>query len=135
MMSGVAMRSAGTYPHSGAGYLLLGGANSSSGYAYQEITIPKRSSPNLSFWLNVTSSDMSATPKDKLFIEVCNRSGKVIRTLATFSHLDHSAPGDYRLQGDYNLAAFAVKTVRIQFRTITDSSSVTSFRIDDVSAR
>jgi Viral BACON domain len=135
VLSGVAMRSTGAFPYGGTGYLLLGGANRSSGSAYQLARIPAGSSLNLTFLLNVTSAETAATANDKLFVEVCDRSGRLLATLATFSNLDRSVPGGYLPRGTYSLASFAGKTVRIQFRTTTDPSSVTHFRIDDVSVR
>jgi hypothetical protein len=135
VLSGVAMRSTGAFPSSGAGYLLLGGANSSRGYAYQPVTIPAGSSLNLVFSLNVTSSDTAAAANDTLFIEVCDESGELLETPATFSNLDRTIPGGYLLRGSYSLTSFAGQTVRIQFRTVTDPSSVTTFRIDDISVR
>jgi Subtilase family/Viral BACON domain len=135
VFSGVVMRSTGGHAHSGASYLLLGGANSSSGSAYQQINLPRGISPKLTFWLNVTSSETGMAPKDRLSIEVCSRSGKVLKTLATFSNLNRSEEGSYLLAGSYSLAKFAGQSVRIQFRTTTNSSATTSFRIDDVSVK
>jgi hypothetical protein len=135
VFSGVAMRSTGGRAHSGLGYLLLGGANSSSGSVYQQIDLPRGTSPKLTFWLNVTSTETAMAPNDRLSIEVCNRSGKVLKTLATFSNLNRSEEGNYVLAGSYSLARFAGQSVRIQFRTTTNSSSITSFRVDDVSVK
>ena len=134
VFSGVAMRSTGGQSHSGAAYLLMGGANSSSGEAYQQINLPRGSSPKLTFWLNVTSSETAMTPNDRLFIEVCDRSGKTLKTLAVFSNLDRSEPGGYTMRGGYSLAQFTGRPVLIRFRTTTDAASVTTFRIDSVSA-
>jgi subtilase family protein/BACON domain-containing protein len=135
VLSGVAMRSTGAFPFSGAGYVILGGANGSTGYAYQQVTIPAGSSLDLVFSLNVTSSETAATARDRLFVEVCDGAGSVLATLATFSNLDSSIPGGYLLRESHSLTRFAGNTVRIQFRTVTDPSSVTSFRVDDVSVR
>jgi Subtilase family/Viral BACON domain len=133
--SGVVMRSIGGYSHSGTGYLLLGGANDSVGRAYQQVKLTRSSSPTLSFWLDVTSNDTAATANDELYVEIRDARGRLLKTLARFSNLDRSEPGHYTLRGDYRLAEFSGCTVRIQFRTKTDSSSVTNFRIDDVSLR
>jgi subtilase family protein/BACON domain-containing protein len=131
--SGVAMRSTGGQSHGGAAYLLMGGANSSSGEAYQQINLPRGSSPKLTFWLNVTSSETAMTPNDKLVVEVCDRSGKMLKTLAVFSILDRSELGGYTMRGGYSLAQFTGRPVLIRFRTTTDAASVTTFRIDMVS--
>jgi hypothetical protein len=67
---------------------------------------------------------------------VRSTSGTLLATLATFSNLNRSsAAGVYTLRGGYSLASFAGQTVRIQFRGTTDSSLITSFRVDDVSVR
>jgi subtilase family protein/BACON domain-containing protein len=135
VFSGVAMRSTGGSAHSGTGYLLLGGADSSSGAASQQINLPRGSSPKLSFWLNVSSSETAMTTNDRLFIEVCDKSGKTLKTLAAFSNLNRSGPGEYTMRGGYSLAQFTGRPVRIQFRTTTDAASVTAFRIDSVSVK
>ncbi len=135
VFSGAAMRSTGGQSHSGAAYLLMGGANSSSGEAHQQVNLPRGSSPKLTFWLNVLSNETTMTPNDRLFIEVCNRSGKTLKTLATFSNLNRSEPGQYTMLGGYSLAQFTGRHVLIRFRTTTDAASVTTFRIDDVSVK
>jgi hypothetical protein len=134
LFSGVAMRSTGGQSHGGVAYLLLGGANSSSGEAYQRINLPRRSSPKLTFQLNVTTDETATTPKDKLFVEVCDSSGDTLKTLAVFSNLDRSEPGQYTMRGGYSLAQFTGRPVLIRFRTTTDAASLTKFRIDAVSA-
>ena len=136
ILSGVAQRSTAIYPHTGFGYLLMEAANSSSGSAYQQLTLPRSVSPNLSFWLNVSSDETTTTAQnDKLFVEVCNTSGRVLKTLATFSNLNKTVSGLFTQQGNYSLAGFAGQTMRVQFRTTTNSSLLTTFRIDDVSVK
>lgn len=136
VLSGQASRSTGAFPHSGTGYLILAGVNNASGAAYQQITIPTGSSPNLSFWLNVTSSETTTTTQfDRFFVEVRSTSGTLLATLATFSNLNKGTTGVYVLRGPYNLSAWAGQTVRIQFRATTDFSLITTFRVDDVSAQ
>ncbi|MBP6820070.1 MAG: S8 family serine peptidase [Acidobacteria bacterium] len=136
-LTGGAAWSTGGNAHLGTGYLILGGANSTSRTAYQQITIPSGTSPSLNFWLNVTSSETTTTTQfDRLFVEVRNTSGTLLATLATFSNLNKvSSANSYTLRGAYGLSAFAGQTVRIQFRGTTDSSLITSFRIDDVSVQ
>lgn len=132
-----ATRSTDGNARTGTGYLKEGGANSVTHTAYQQITIPTGTSPSMSFYLNVTSSETTTTTQfDRLFVEVRNTSGTLLTTLATFSNLNKVAASNaYTLRGAYNLSAFAGQTVRIQFRTTTDSSLVTTFRIDDVSVQ
>jgi subtilisin family serine protease len=129
--------STGGNQHSGTGYLILGGVNNGSGMAFQQITIPSGTSPSLNFWLNVTSAETTTTTQfDRFFVEVRNTSGTLLATLATFSNLNKvAATNAYTLRGPFNLASFAGQTVRIQFRGTTDSSLITSFRVDDVSVK
>jgi hypothetical protein len=134
IFSGVAMRSTGGQSHSGSAYLLMGGANSSSGEAYQRINLPRGSSPKLTFQVNATSNETGPMPKDKLFIEICDLSGRTLKTLAVFSNLDRSEPGVYTTRGGYSLAQYTGRPALLRFRTTTDVASVTTFRIDSVSA-
>jgi hypothetical protein len=135
-LTGNAQRSTGAFPHSGTGYLILAGVNFANGTARQTVSIPSGSSPGLSFWLNVTSSETTTTTQfDRLFVEVRSTSGALLATLATFSNLNKGTAGAYVLRGPFGLSGFAGQTVRIQFRATTDFSLVTTFRIDDVSAQ
>ncbi|MDQ1592640.1 MAG: hypothetical protein QOG71_3267 [Pyrinomonadaceae bacterium] len=136
VVSGQVTRSTGAYPHGGTAYMILGAVNSTSGTLYQQVTIPSGSSPNLNFWLNVTTSEAAgANVFDRLFIEVRNTSGTLLATLATFSNQNSGTAGVYVLRGSYNLGAYAGQTVRVQFRSTQDSSLPTSFRVDDVSVQ
>ena len=124
----------GSFPHSGTGYVILGGVNNAAAAAFQQITIPAGSTAGLTFWLNVTSDETTTTTQfDKLFVEVRNTSGTLLSTLATFSNLSKGTAGVYSQKGSFSLASFAGQTVRIQFRATTDSSLQTTFRVDDVS--
>ncbi len=128
--------STGAYPHSGTGYSILGGVNNANHSEYQTITIPAGCSPNLTFWLNVTSTETTTTIKyDNVYAEVRNTSGALLGTLAQFSNLDKGTAGVYVQRGPYSLASWAGQTVRIHFRGTTDVSLITSFRVDDVSAQ
>lgn len=122
----------GNYPHGGTGYIYFGVNNSVSGQAYQTVTIPGTAAGTGSFWLNVTSSETTTSVQyDKLFVEVRNTSGTLLATLATYSNLNKASAGVYTLRS-LNLSAYRGQTVRLQFRTTTDSSLVTTFRVDDV---
>ncbi len=126
----------GSFPRTGTGYIFLGNTNSGSGAAYQQITIPTGATRNLRFWLNVVSAETTTTTQfDRLFIEVRSTGGTLLSTLATFSNLNKAAAGAYTQRGPYSLASFAGQTVRIQFRSTTDFSLITTFRIDDASVQ
>jgi Zn-dependent metalloprotease len=130
VISGSTVRSTGSFPHSGAAYMILGVSNSSTSTLYQTVTVP--SGGNLNFWLNITTSEAPGTIFDRLFIEVRNTSGTLLATLATFSNVNSGTAGVYVLRGPYSLNAFAGQTVRIQFRATNDITLPTSFRVDDV---
>ena len=121
---------AGSYPHGGTGYIYFGVNNSVSGQSYQQVSIPTTATGTLSFWLNVTSSETGTTAYDNLYVEVRNTSGTLLSTLATYSNVNKGTAGVYT-QKSFNLAAYKGQTVRIQFRSTTDSSVTTTFRVDD----
>ncbi len=125
----------GNYPHGGTGYIYFGVNNSVSGQSYQQITIPSTATGTLSFWLNVTSSETTTTTQyDKLFVEIRNTSGSLLKTVATYSNLNKGTAGSYS-QKSFDVSAYKGQTVRVQFRSTTDSSVTTTFRVDDVSLK
>lgn len=124
----------GNYPRGGTGYIYFGVNNSVSGQSYQTVSIPSNATGNLSFWLNVTSSETGSTAYDRLFVEVRNTSGTLLSTLATYSNVNKTTAGTYS-QKSFNLAAYRGQTIRLQFRSTTDSSITTTFRVDDVSLK
>ncbi len=135
-ISGQVSRSTGSYPHSGLAYMILNGVNSTTGTLYQQVTIPAGTSPNLNFWLNISTNEAAgAAVYDQVFVEVRSTTGTLLGTLATFSNQNSAAAGAYVLRGPYNLGGFAGQTVRIQFRGTNDSTLPSSFRVDDVSVR
>jgi len=125
----------GSYPHGGTGYIYFGVNNSVSGQSYQQISIPTTATGTLTFWLNVTSSETTTTTQyDKLFVEIRNTSGSLLKTVATYSNLNKGTAGVYS-QKSFDVSAYKGQTVRVQFRSTTDSSETTTFRVDDVSLR
>lgn len=123
----------GNYPHGGTGYIYFGVNNSVSGQSYQTVTVPTTATGTLTFWLNATTSETTTTTQyDKLFVEVRNTSGTLLATLATYSNLNSAAAGVYS-QKSLNMAAYKGQTVRVQFRSTTDVSLPTTFRVDDAS--
>jgi Zn-dependent metalloprotease len=133
--TGAAYINSGNFPQAGTGYIYFGSANNAAGQIYQQITIPASTSPTLSFQLGITTSETTATTQyDKLFVEVRNSAGTLLATLATYSNLDKTNLGTY-VPKTMSLAAYAGQTVRIQLRTTTDSSAITTFRVDSASVR
>ena len=134
ILSGQAVRSTGAFPHSGVAYTIINGVNSSSGTLYQTVTVPLNGCTNLSFWLNITTSEACCTPYDYMYAEVRNTSGGLLGTLGTWNN-SHSGPIGVYTQRSASLAAWRGQTVRVHFRATTDVTLPTSFRIDDVSLR
>jgi subtilisin family serine protease len=133
-ISGAARLSTGGVEHTGVGYAYLGKANGVAGTLSQQLAIPAGTNPQLSFWLNVTSDEAATgAADDRMFVEVLSTSGTRLATLATYSNVDNSAPGVYRLASGFRLGTYAGQTIRLQFRAATDAADITAFRIDDVS--
>ena len=128
---GNAYWSAGGNQHSGSGYSVLGFYNNANGTEYQTVTIPASHPANLTFWLQITTSESLSTAFDFFFAEVRSTSGALLGTLATYSNRDASAYS----QKSFSLAAWRGQTVRVQFRATTDGSLTSAFRVDDVSLR
>jgi Zn-dependent metalloprotease len=124
----------GSYPHGGTGYIYFGVNNSVSGQSYQQVTIPSTATGTLTFWLNVTSSETGTTAYDNLYVEVRNTAGTLLSTLATYSNANKGTAGVYS-QKSFSLAAYKGQTVRVQFRSTTDASVTTTFRVEDVSLK
>jgi hypothetical protein len=131
VLSGNAYWSNGGNQHSGTGYSVLGFYNNANGTEYQTVTIPAGHPANLTFWLNITTSESLSTAYDFFFAEVRSTSGALLGTLATYSNRDAGAYS----QKSFSLAAWRGQTVRVQFRATTDVSLTTAFRVDDVSLR
>ena len=126
--------STGAYPHAGTGYNVLGTYDFAAGTTYQTVSIPAGHPANLTFWLNVTSSEGPGTAYDFLRVEVRSTGGTLLATLGTFSNLNETTIGSYT-QRSFSLASWRGQTVRVQFRATTDSTLPTSFRVDTVSLR
>lgn len=127
----------GAYPHGGTGYVNTGNTNNTTGIVYQQFAIPSTATTaNLTFWLNVSSTETSTTTAyDKLYVEVYNSSGTLLTTLATYSNLNKSADGVYFQKSGFSLLSYKGQTIRIRFRGVNGSVSPTIFRIDDVSVK
>lgn len=126
----------GAYPHSGDGYLVLGGSDSANDAVYQQLTLPafSASETRLTFWFSVDSAELiSRQRSDLLIAEVRSSTGALLRTLATYSDLDRApSTGVYQQSASFNLSQYRGQTLRIQFRASTDASRKTTFRLDDV---
>ena len=128
-LAGDAYWSAGGNQQAGTGYTVLGFYNNASGNEYQTVTIPAGHPANLTFWLNITTSESLTTAYDFFYVEVRSTSGALLGTLGTFSNRNAGAYA----QRAFSLASWRGQTVRVQFRATTDGSLTTAFRVDTVS--
>ena len=97
---------------------------------YQQVAIPSTiTTATLSFWLHIdTAETTTTTVYDTLKVQVRNSSGTVLTTLATYSNLN--ANTGYA-QKTFDLSAYKGQTVQIYLIGVEDSSSQTSFVVDD----
>ncbi len=118
-------------PHTGSLGVWEGGYNNATESIYQTVTIPSNAtSADLSFWWYMTSSEGTGTAYDYMYAEVRNTSGTLLGTLQTLSN--KSTRNSWVQSSGLSLLAWKGQTVRVQFRTTTNSSLQTSFYIDDV---
>ncbi len=97
----------------------------------QSVSIPSNAtSAMLSFALHIDTDETKPTVYDRLVVTVRNRTGAVLRTLATWSNLD--AADGYKVRS-YDLAALKGQTVTLSFAMREDRSKQTSFVLDKVS--
>ena len=123
----------GEVAHAGSWFLWLDGYGSAhTDTASQKVSIPSgKTTVNLSYYLHVdTNETTTAYAYDKLTVQVYNSAGTLLKTLATYSNLNHAS--GYALHTN-SLAAYAGQTVTIKFTGKEDSSLQTSFVLDDVS--
>ncbi len=128
----------GTYPHTGKNYARLGAYNNETDTLTQTITVPAgATSAPLTFWVNITTQETSATKYDFLYVEVHNSSGTLLATPLTLSNTDSESDGNvsgkYFQPATIDLSQYAGETIEIVFHATTDYEKTTTFLIDDVS--
>lgn len=132
MSSGVLCTSScGESPNSGSYYAYLDGYGSShTDTVSQTVTIPSgKTSATLSYYLHIdTAENPSGSAYDHLYVRVYNTSGRLLKTLATYSNLN--ANTGYA-QHSNSMSAYIGQTVVVKFTGTEDSSLQTSFLIDD----
>jgi lysyl endopeptidase len=108
----------------------LGGGNNLVETLFQEFTVPS-SQARLQFWYRIDSAETSQGTFDTMQVELADTSSTSTVTIDEFSNL--MAPSGWVLSPAYDISAYAGRRMRLQFKSATDSSLQTSFRIDDVS--
>ena len=132
--SGVINNTASEPAHTGSYKAWLDGYGSAhTDYVRQSITIPATATKaTLDFFMHIdTAETTTSTVYDTLSVQVITSAGKYV-TLATWSNLN-AATG--YVEHTVDLSAYIGQTVQINFYGVEDSSSQTSFVIDDVSVK
>lgn len=84
----------------------------------------------MSLWLNIATDETTTTSAyDKLYVQIRNQNGTVLKTLATYSNLDQTA--DY-IQKTFDVSAYKGQTVEVYFKMMEDNGKATSFGLDDI---
>jgi PKD repeat protein len=96
----------------------------------QAVTLPTGCSTyTLSFWMHIDTAETTTTSKyDTLSLQLLSSSGTVLKTLYTYSNLNHNTG---YTQHTFNLAAYAGQSVKLEFTGKEDYELQTSFVIDD----
>ena len=108
----------------------MGGAVNAADQIYQEVTIPAAvSSPQLSYWRLIRTSDSTQTAYDEMRCAIWDTTGDVLAFCGQFSNVDQSQ--DW-IHATYDMSAFRGRTVHIGFKAFNDGQYDTQFFIDDV---
>lgn len=125
--------SAPRYRYIGAKIDAFSAANNLDSSLYQTVTIPVgTTSAILSYYVRITTSESPVAAHDHLYVEIRNASGAVLATPASYSNQSASLFSSWTQQ-TRDLTSYAGQTIRVAFRGVTNSLTITVFRIDDVS--
>jgi hypothetical protein len=122
----------GTPYRSATKKLVLGGSNSATHTASQQVTIPASCvTPTLRFYRYVTTNESPGDVYDYLKVDIRNAANS--STLVTYNAADNGDSSSWVLNSSYNLTSYKGQTVTIRFRGTTDSSASSTFYVDDAS--
>ena len=120
--------SASVGPRKGSYFAWLGGADAETAELRQSLALPAGQTASLSFWYQSRSSDYCGY--DYAYVNVM--AGGVTKTLKRISLCSQAnTTGWVNLR--LSLNAYAGKTITLILRTVTDSSLVSNWFVDDVS--
>lgn len=136
-INGNAYIAAMSYPHAGSYYAYLGTVDNGFGNLFNSVSVAipaSATSATLSFWLNITSEESGSTPFDIMNVSLLPASGGSV-SVASYSNADEdaNAGNPYYSQHSFDVSAYKGQSVKVYFDVTTDSSLITTFRIDDVS--
>ena len=84
----------------------------------------------LSLWLSIATEETTTTNAyGKLYVQIRDQNGAVLKTLVTYSNLDETT--DY-VQKTFDVSTYKGQTVQVYFKMVEDNGKATSFRLDDI---
>jgi len=108
---------------------LCGKGKSRQDTLYQQVTIPSTAtSATLEFYLHIDTAEVLTSIKDKLTIQIRDKSNRVLKTLATYSNMN--AGVGYYVR-NFDVTAYKGKTIRVYLYGQENSSRQTSFVVDN----
>ncbi len=122
----------GEAARSGVNFAWMGGQGSAhTETLYQNVSIPASGqSATLSLWLSIVTDETTTTNAyDKLYVQIRDGDGHVLKTLATYSNLGET---DGYVQKTFDVSAFKGQNVQVFFRMVEDNGKATSFKLDDI---
>ncbi|PYN89217.1 MAG: hypothetical protein DMD87_06620 [Candidatus Rokuibacteriota bacterium] len=107
----------------------LGTAHTES--LYQNVSIPMSAQQaTLSLWLSIATEETTTTNAyGKLYVQIRDQNGAVLKTLVTYSNLDETAG---YVQKTFDVSVFRGQNIQVFFRMVEDNGKATSFKLDDV---
>jgi hypothetical protein len=121
--------------HGGSMVMALGGANSDTSLAYQDVAIPADASQVfVQFWYSVETQEaaIETRPFDTATVVVSDpATNAVLVNVASLSNANRSN-GTWLQSSAVDVTAQKGKTVRLTFSSTTDASKTTTFMFDDI---
>lgn len=98
----------------GSNFAWMGGTGKAdSETLYYNVSIPTATSVTIAFWLRLGTDEVTTTnANDKLYVQIRDKDGHVLKSLATYSNLD--AATGWR-QKTFDVSAFAGQDVPVFF--------------------
>lgn len=106
------------------------GIGNTKGTLYQTVTLPATPQYTLVFWASIATTETAAAVRDTLALDILTSTGSLLSTPLTLSNRDASSAF---VRYAIPLAAYAGKSVRVQFRGQVDAANPTVFQLDAVS--
>ncbi len=118
--------------HQGSHLAWMGGLGTAHTESlYQNVSVPS-STPKvtLSFWLRIDTEETTTTQAyDKLYVQLRDKDGKVLKSLATYSNLDQTA--EY-VPKTFDVSQYAGRDIQVFMKAVEDNGKVSSFWLDDI---